>query len=222
MRRARTAIPTGRCVSTSRLIRVPWSALGRCGILAGSRNGRRRPDHAVLAGAALPAHVVSRPCDPGCDRDMPARLSLACLRGAPPVNRCLADIVPLSHVVRLAPRRCAVSDDNSRLKRGRAEAALRRREALPQGTLRSIWTRKSACFFGADSPGGDSGLWLEHRTAGSGDDRQGNGAGDGCILVGPFIFATCKSHSRKRQRAWPPRGRSPAGGSISCVSFKRK
>lgn len=146
MRPARTAIPTGRCVSTSRLIRVPWSALGRCGILAGSRNGRHRPDHAVLAGAALPAHVVSRPCDPGCDRDMPARVSLACLRGAPPVNRCLADIVPLSHVVRLAPRRCAVSDDNSRLKRGRAEAALRRREALPQGTLRSIWTRKSACF----------------------------------------------------------------------------
>jgi hypothetical protein len=36
----------------------------------------------VLAGAALPAHIIARPpngCDPRCGRGRPARLTLACL-----------------------------------------------------------------------------------------------------------------------------------------------
>src|SRR5277367_589629 len=64
----------------------------------------------VLAGAALPAHVspdrqtaAIRAVIGACRRV----LRWLALRGAPPGNRCLPDIVPLSHVVRPPPRRRA-------------------------------------------------------------------------------------------------------------------
>jgi len=67
-----------------------------------------------------------------------------------------------------------------------AAAALRAGERQRLSRSPEYLNKKIFLFSGRISPAGGSGLWSQYGTAGSGDDRQGNGAGDPFMFAGPF------------------------------------